>query len=98
MVAVVGLFVVAVVEEAASIERTAAAISQRAERMRERSWDVKALEASFTKLIVDSNSSTAGAAATATDHIAFSSQDFDSKSKFSSKLIIFTFFLHKINK
>lgn len=51
-------------EAAASIDRTAAEMSQWAERMRERSRDVKDLEASFTKLIVASNSSTAGAAAT----------------------------------
>ena len=49
---------------AASMERTAADMSQRAERMRERRRDVKDLDASFTCLIVASNSSGAGHAAT----------------------------------
>lgn len=89
MVVVVGLFMVAVVEEAASMERTAAAISQRAERMRERSRDVKAFEASFTKLIVASNSSTAGAAATVRDDIGqityISLSGFDSNREIESQ-------------
>lgn len=52
------------VSAAASMERTAADMSQRAERMRERRRDVKDLDASFTCLIVASNSSGAGHAAT----------------------------------
>ncbi|GER25677.1 Axin-2 [Striga asiatica] len=51
-------------EEAASMDRTAAAMSQRAERMRERRRDVKAFEASLTRLIVLSKRSIAGAGVT----------------------------------
>ena len=43
--------------EAASMERTAAAMSQWAERISERSRDVKDLNPSFTLLEVTSNSS-----------------------------------------
>lgn len=49
---------------AASMERTAAAMSHLAERMRERRRDVKDLDASFTCLIVASKSSGAGRGAT----------------------------------
>lgn len=50
--------------QAASMERTAAAMSQCAARIRESSSDVKDFDASLTMLIVDSNSSGAGAAIT----------------------------------
>ena len=51
---------------AASMERTAAAMSQWAERMWERRRDVKDLDASLTWLIVVSKSSEVGATATVT--------------------------------
>lgn len=50
---------------AASIDRTAAAMSHRASRMRVRRTDVKDFDTSFTWLIVASNSSGAGAGAAA---------------------------------
>ena len=52
-----------VVAVAASIERTAAVISQWALCIRESSMDVKDFDTSFTCNIVDSNSSGDGAAA-----------------------------------
>lgn len=57
---------VAVAVVAASMERTAAAMSQWAERMWERRRDVKDLDASLTWLIVVSKSSEVGATATVT--------------------------------
>lgn len=51
---------------AASMERTAAAMSQWAERIRERRRDVKDLDASFTCFIVASKSCGAGPPITVT--------------------------------
>lgn len=65
MVVEVKLSVVAV---AASMERTAAAMSQWAARMSVRRSDVKDLDVFFTRLIVASNNSGAGAAATVTSN------------------------------
>lgn len=62
MVEAVGGGMVAI---AASIDRTAAAMSQLAERMSERRRDVKDLNVSFTWLKDVSNNSGAGATATA---------------------------------
>lgn len=56
---------------AASIDRTAAAMSQWAERMSESSSDVKDLEASFACPIVISNSSGPGATATVNQKLKF---------------------------
>lgn len=62
----VGLF--SVVAAAASMERTAAAMSQWAARMRDKRRDVKDFEVSFTWFIVASKRSGAGAAATVTSN------------------------------
>ena len=48
------------VELAVSMDRTAAVRSQRAARMSERRWCVKAFEVSLTWVIVDSNMSGVG--------------------------------------
>jgi len=68
VIAVVLVVKLSVVVVAASIERTAAAMSQWAARMKVRRSDVKDFDVLFTWLIVNSNSSGAGAAATVTSN------------------------------
>lgn len=68
VIAVVLVVKLSVVVVAASIERTAAAMSQWAARMNVRRSDVKDFDVLFTWLIDNSNSSGAGAAATVTSN------------------------------